>query len=160
MLSRFSHAQLYATLWSVAHQTPLSMGFSKQEYWSGLHALLQGIFLTQGSNPHLLFLLHWQVGSLPLAPPEKPNMSNTCYQKSINFSLWISDKVVAQPCPTLCDHHGLQPARLFCPWNSPGKNIGVDCYYLLQGSSWPMDWTQVSCIAGRFFTIWATGKLT
>ena len=79
MLSRFSHAQLYATLWSVAHQTPLSMGFSKQEYWSGLHALLQGIFLTQGSNPHLLYLLHWQVGSLPLAPPEKPNMSNTCY---------------------------------------------------------------------------------
>ena len=88
-----------------------------------------------GIKPHLLYLLHWQVGSLPLAPPEKPNMSNTCYRKSINFSLWISDKVVAQPCPTLCDHHGLQPARLFCPWNSPGKNIGVDCYYLLQGSS-------------------------
>ena len=32
----------------------------------GCHALLQGIFLTQGSNPCLLFLLHWQVGSLPL----------------------------------------------------------------------------------------------
>ena len=36
------------------------------------HALLQGIFLTQGSNPHLLHLLHWQAGSLPLAPPRKP----------------------------------------------------------------------------------------
>ena len=35
------------------------------------HALLQGIFLTQGSNPHLLRLLHWQVGSLSLAPPQK-----------------------------------------------------------------------------------------
>ena len=35
-------------------------------------ALLQGIFLTQGSNPHLLHLLHWQVGSLSLAPPGKP----------------------------------------------------------------------------------------
>ena len=38
------------------------------------HALLQGIFLTQGSNPgSLLGLLHWQAGSLPLAPPGKPN---------------------------------------------------------------------------------------
>ena len=37
----------------------------------GCHALLQGIFPTQGSNSHLLSLLHWQVGSLPLVPPEK-----------------------------------------------------------------------------------------
>ena len=36
------------------------------------HFLLQGIFPTQGSNPHLLCLLHWQVDSLPLAPPGKP----------------------------------------------------------------------------------------
>ena len=36
MLSHFSHVQLFATLWTVAHQAPLSMGFSKQEYWSGL----------------------------------------------------------------------------------------------------------------------------
>ena len=40
----------------------------------GYHALLQGIFLTQGSNPRLLHLLHWQVGSLPLVPPGKPWM--------------------------------------------------------------------------------------
>ena len=32
------------------------------------HALLQGIFPTQGSNPRLLYLLYWQAGSLPLAP--------------------------------------------------------------------------------------------
>ena len=38
----------------------------------GCHVLLQGIFLTQGSNPCLLHLLHWQAGSLPLAPPGKP----------------------------------------------------------------------------------------
>ena len=36
------------------------------------HALLQGIFPTQGSNLCLLHILHWQVGSLPLAPPGKP----------------------------------------------------------------------------------------
>ena len=33
------------TLWTVAHQAPLSMGFSRQEYWCGLPCLLQGIFL-------------------------------------------------------------------------------------------------------------------
>ena len=35
-------------------------------------ALLQGIFLTQGLNLHLFWLLHWQVGSLPLLPPGSP----------------------------------------------------------------------------------------
>ena len=38
----------------------------------GCHTLLQGLFLTQGSNPHLLYLLHWQTCSLLLAPPGKP----------------------------------------------------------------------------------------
>ena len=37
-----------ATLWTVACQAPLSMGFSRQEYWSGCNFLLQGIFPTQG----------------------------------------------------------------------------------------------------------------
>ena len=38
----------------------------------GGHFLLQRIFPTQGSNPHLFCLLHWQMGSLPLVPPGKP----------------------------------------------------------------------------------------
>ena len=36
MLSRFSHVRLFTTLWTVAHQAPLSVGFSRQVYWSGL----------------------------------------------------------------------------------------------------------------------------
>ena len=36
MLSHFSHMQPFVTLWTVAHQAPLSMGFSRQEYWCGL----------------------------------------------------------------------------------------------------------------------------
>ena len=36
MLSRFSHVQLFATPWTVAYQAPLSMGFSRHEYWNGL----------------------------------------------------------------------------------------------------------------------------
>ena len=41
------------------------------------------------------------------------------------------------------------PARLLCPWDSPGKNTGVGCHVLLpRGSSWPRDRTSVSCTAG------------
>ena len=40
----------------------------------GCFYLLQGIFPTQGSTPYFLHLLHWQVGSLPLAPPGKPSV--------------------------------------------------------------------------------------
>ena len=36
VLTRFSSIQLFATLWAVARQAPLSMEFSRQEYWSGL----------------------------------------------------------------------------------------------------------------------------
>ena len=71
MLSWFSHVRLFETLWVVARQASLSVGFSRQEYWAGCLALLQRIFLTQGSNPRLSHLLHWQVSSLPLAPPGK-----------------------------------------------------------------------------------------
>ena len=60
------------TPWTVACQVPLSKGFFRLEYWSGCQALLQGIFPTQGLNPRLLHLLHWQTGSLPLAPSGKP----------------------------------------------------------------------------------------
>ena len=58
MLSRFSRVRLFVTLWTVAHQAPLSMGVCRQEYRMGCHFLLHGIFPTQGSNPHLLGLLH------------------------------------------------------------------------------------------------------
>ena len=47
----------------------------------GCHTLLQGIFLTQGLNPCLLGLLHWQADSLPLAPPGK---SHKIQQKCCN----------------------------------------------------------------------------
>ena len=55
--------------WTVAHLAPLSIEFSRQEYWSGLHFILQGIFPTQGLNPNLWRLLHWQGDSLPVVPP-------------------------------------------------------------------------------------------
>ena len=52
---------------TVANKAPLSMGFSRQEYWSGCHFLLQGVFPTQESKLHLLYLLNWQADSLLLS---------------------------------------------------------------------------------------------
>ena len=70
--SHFSYVQLCGTPWTVAHQAPLSLGFSRQEYWSGLPFPPAGADLPDpGSNPCLLCLLHWQVGSLTLVPPGK-----------------------------------------------------------------------------------------
>ena len=65
MLSRFSHVQLSVVLWTAACQAPLSLRFSRQEYWSGLPFPSPENLPNQGSNPFLC-LLHWQAGSLPL----------------------------------------------------------------------------------------------
>ena len=51
----------------------------------------------------------------------------------------------------------MDPARLLCPWDFPGKNIGMGCHFLLQGSFQPRIEPRVQpCTAGRFFTNWAT----
>ena len=52
--SHFSSAWCLVTPSSAAHQDPLSTGFSRQEYWTGSHFLLQGIFPIQGLNSGLL----------------------------------------------------------------------------------------------------------
>ena len=56
------------TLWSVAHQTPLSMGFSRQEYRSGWSCLPPGDLPNPGIKPSSLISLALPEGSLPLVP--------------------------------------------------------------------------------------------
>ena len=75
-----------ATPWTEALQAPLSLGFSRQEHWSGLPFLFQGIFLTQGSNPHLL---HWQVASLPPAHLGSPFSNVRAYQTVIQLKTFL-----------------------------------------------------------------------
>ena len=85
--------------WIVAHQAPLSTGFSRQEYWVDCHSLLQGIFLTQGSNPRLLCLLHCRQIFYPLVilifiwillPIIRDELkSSFCFKlRNPNFELW------------------------------------------------------------------------
>ena len=54
MLSHFTHVQLFVTLWTVALQAPLSMGFSRQEYWSGLPCPPPGDLSHPGIKPTFL----------------------------------------------------------------------------------------------------------
>ena len=100
MLSHFSCVRLFLTLWTVACWAPLSMGFSRQEYQSGLACPPPGNFLTQGSNSRLLCLLHCQVGSLPLAPPGKPDWPLKCKVKSFScVRLFVTSWTVAYQAP-------------------------------------------------------------
>ena len=69
MVSRFSHVQLFATLWTVTHQASPSMGFSRQEYWSGLLCSPPGDLPDSGIEPRPPAL---QADSLPSEPPGKP----------------------------------------------------------------------------------------
>ena len=74
---------------TVAHQVPLFMGFSSQEYWSGLPYPSPGDLPDPGIKPTPLMSPELEAGSLALAPLWKPQI--------VRFSL------VAQSCLTLCD---------------------------------------------------------
>ena len=68
MLSCFSHVRLFATLWTVAHKAPLCMGFSRQEYWSGLPFPSPEDLPDPGIEPRSPTL---QADALPSEPPGK-----------------------------------------------------------------------------------------
>ena len=68
MLSHFSRVCLFVTLWTITHQAPLSMGFSRQEYWSGLPCPPPGDLPDPGIEPGPPAL---QEDSLPSEPPGK-----------------------------------------------------------------------------------------
>ena len=74
VLSCFRLVQLFATLWTIASQAPLSVEFSRQEYWT-YHP--PGDLPDLGSDPVSLSLLHWQVCSLLLMPPGNPDSIKT-----------------------------------------------------------------------------------
>ena len=94
VLSHFSPVWLSATPWTMALQAALSMGFSRQEYWSGL--------------PFPFLVIKGKIGLCCCC----------CCIASV-----MSDSV--RP-------HRRQPTRLPHPWDSPGKNTGVGCHFLLQ----------------------------
>ena len=80
----------------------------------GCQALLQGIFQTQGWNSHLLLLLHWQVGSLPLAPPGEPKRAK--WQASPTYKVAGKPKRMGWQAPPTYKVAG-KPKRM--GWQAP-----------------------------------------
>ena len=128
------------------------MTFPRQKHWIACHFLLQGIFPTQGSNlgfPHCRqTLYHLSHQGILQFRNSSEKWSISCHEKV--------KALVVQSCPTLFDPMDCSP---------PGSSIrGILHTKILdwvsisfsRGSSWLRDQTQVSHIAGRLFTIWAT----
>ena len=69
-----SHVQLFGTPWTIAHQAPPSMGFSRQEYWSGLPFPSPGDLPDPDIELESLVAPGYQVGSIPCEPSEKPQV--------------------------------------------------------------------------------------
>ena len=105
--------------------------------------LPQGIFPTQRLNPHFLCLLQCRWSLYPLSHQGSSSLSwKWKWSHSVK-----SDSLQS---------HGLQSTRLLCPWGFPGKSTGVGCHILPQGIFLTQGSNMGSCIAGRFFTNWAT----
>ena len=68
--------------------------------------------------------------------------------------------LVTKSCPTLLPPHGLEPSRLFCPWDFPGKNTRRESVAIpfSRASSWTWGWSHIFCIADGFFTTEPPGK--
>ena len=118
MLSCFSCVLLFATLLTVAHQAPLSMGFSRQEYWSGLTCPPPGDLSNPGIEPTSLM---------------SPALAGRFF---ITPATWEAQVLVAQSCLIVCNSMNCSPPgslELSSPWNYPGKNTRVGNHSLLQG---------------------------
>ena len=86
MLSR---VRLFAALWAVAHQTPLSKGFSRQEYWSGLPFPSPGDLPDPGIKPVSPVSPALQADSLPTEPSGKPlDVVTLVFPVQFLVSLW------------------------------------------------------------------------
>ena len=132
-----SHVWLSMTPWTVAHQAPLSMEFSRQEYWSRLPFPSPGIFLTQGwPRDQTRGRLH--CGQILYHPATREALDNVlaCVRaKSL------------QPCLTLCD-----PADCSLPGSSVREILQARVLDWVaisssRGSSLPMDWTCISYVS-------------
>ena len=140
MLLLLSHLGLVwfcVTLWTAVCQASLSMGFSRQEYWSGLSCPSPGVLPSPGIKPRSPAL---QADSFTTEPPGKPEVGHILYLYWSESCSVVSDSLQPMDCV-----HGILQARIL-EW------VAVP---FSRESSQLRDRTQVSCIADRFFTSWA-----
>ena len=133
--------------WAIARQVPLSMKFSRQECWSGLPFPSPGDLPDPGTEPESPAL---QADSLLSESPGK-SLNTSDEFKIYEFIMMLKKKEPKgrdklgncdwhihttaakslQSCQTVRPHRW-QPTRLPCPCDSPGKNTGVGCHFILQ----------------------------
>ena len=106
-------------------QLPCLWNFPGKNTGVGCHFLLQGIFLTQRSNTHLLCLPHWQADSLPLHPlgvPFKLQSDGLILLASLKFTASSGNglEVPSSPCP-----HPVPSALMPSTWGRPGTRLCV-----------------------------------
>ena len=107
--------KLFATPWTVALQAPLSMGFSRQEHWSGLPFLPPGDLPNPGIKPRSPAL---QANSLPSEPPRKPRLEHSPPQW-FTFCPWLFLSYKAELSPSDRDPYGLQSRKYLLPGPLP-----------------------------------------
>ena len=125
-----SHVQLFATPWTVALQGPPSMGFSRQEYWSGLPFPSPGDLPDPGIEPRSPA---FQADALTSEPPG--TLSPMMFYMFCEFTWFAYERVCVLSRSVVSDSlwpRGLQPTRRLCPWDFPDKNTGVGCRFLLK----------------------------
>ena len=135
MLGRFSRVRLCATLWTAAHQAPLSTGFSRQEYWTGLPfpSPKEANAATAKSLQSCPTLCNPIDGSPPGSAISGILQARTLKWVPFPSSMHESEKWkwIRSVMSDSSRLHELQPTRLFCPWDFPGKSTGVGCHCLL-----------------------------
>ena len=117
MLS-FSHILLFETPWTIACQAPLFMGFSRQEYRSGLP------FSPSGNLPDLRIQ--------PMSPVSPALLADSLPLSHLRLGWNEIKKVKSLSRVRFFVTPWTEPTRLLCPWVFPGKSTGVGCHFLLQ----------------------------
>ena len=122
------------TPWTAAHQAPPSMGFSRQEYWSGRSIATEW----QSQAPNTDSLAPESSWGESSSKEEMPGSSEKSRAMLFLSSSSVSDQENWKwSCSVVSDPqwpHGLQPTRLLHPWEFPGKSTGVGCHCLLRNT--------------------------
>ena len=132
-----SRVRLLATPWTAAFQAPLPMGFSRQEYWSGVP------LPSPGDLPHLVY---WILGGVFKALCRQRPYSQTCDFSSSRVQMWELDHSLTDYSPPGFSVRGISQARIL-------QLIAIP---FSRGSSPPSDLTCVSCIGRLILYCWIT----
>ena len=101
MLSHFNHVRLFVTPWTIADQIPLSTGFSRQEYWSGLPCPPPEDLPNQRIEPVSPASLALQADSLLLSHQGNPNSGVHVSLPVMVSSGYMPSSRIAVPCGSL-----------------------------------------------------------